>query len=384
MNVRFWSLAAVFHVIVLTVCAARVRAWLRRRASSPSEGGLWRTMAGDVLLCGTTAVLAAPPLATTLPDPPFAVMRFWAQAVFGEAFLFILFLGALHWRRRHLAHSSVLAVAAVVLLGVYVDAYHVEPHQLRGEEHRLNLGERLSGQQRGGIRLLHVSDIQADRVGEYERRVVRLAAELEPDLVILTGDYVQGRLRGNGREVGRDLVALLRREGPRPPLGTWAVGGDTDGPSVERQLRASGVGWLDDEAVTLSLAGGGSLTLVGLAPATSRARRPETLRRLLDEAPADSLRVVFGHAPDFVLGIPEGDGIDLALAGHTHGGQVVVPFLGPLLTLSEVPRRVAAGGVHEVGSVLVHVSRGVGMERGSAPQIRFLCPPEICLLDRRY
>jgi predicted MPP superfamily phosphohydrolase len=76
--------------------------------------------------------------------------------------------------------------------------------------------------------------------------------------------------------------------------------------------------------------------------------------------------------------------IDLALAGHTHGGQVVVPFFGPLLTLSDVPRHVAAGGVHELGPVRVHVSRGVGMERGSAPQIRFFCPPEICLLTLRY
>ena len=61
-----------------------------------------------------------------------------------------------------------------------------------------------------------------------------------------------------------------------------------------------------------------------------------------------------------------------------------MPFFGPLLTLSDVPRHVAAGGVHELGPVRVHVSRGVGMERGSAPQIRFFCPPEICLLTLRY
>jgi hypothetical protein len=93
---------------------------------------------------------------------------------------------------------------------------------------------------------------------------------------------------------------------------------------------------------------------------------------------------VLGHSPDYVLGLRDGPRIELAFAGHTHGGQIVVPFFGPPLTLSRVPRHIAAGGLHELGRVFVHVSRGVGMERGSAPQIRFLCPPEICVLTLGY
>ena len=129
---------------------------------------------------------------------------------------------------------------------------------------------------------------------------------------------------------------------------------------------------------------GPPLTLIGLSPATSKGRRPATLRRLVSEAPSHSPRIVFGHAPDYVLGLRDGPPIGLALAGHTHGGQIVVPFVGPPLTLSRVPRHIAAGGLHGHGRTPVHVSRGVGMERGSAPQIRFLCPPEICILTLRY
>ena len=384
MGLRFWILAAIYHAVLVAVCAARARAWLRRDPASLGGVAFWRALAGDALWCGATAVLVAVVLATALPDPPFAAMRFGAQALFGEALLFLLFLSVLHWRRRVIPRFTLLVAGAVVLLAVYVDAYHLEPHWLRIEEHQLDLTGRLSADRPGTIRLLHHSDIQTDRVGEFERRVVRAAARLEPDLVILTGDYVHARLLPNGAETGRELVELLLREGPRPPLGTWAVGGDTDGPTIEEQLRENGVGWLDDQAVTVVVPGGSSLTLIGLAPATSREGRHHTLRRLLAEAPSDSLRIVFGHAPDFVLGLQEGPRIDLALAGHTHGGQVVVPFFGPLLTLSDVPRHVAAGGVHELGPVRVHVSRGVGMERGSAPQIRFFCPPEICLLTLRY
>lgn len=75
--------------------------------------------------------------------------------------------------------------------------------------------------------------------------------------------------------------------------------------------------------------------------------------------------------------------VDLVLAGHTHGGQVVVPFFGPPYTASRLPRRYA-GGLNDYRGIPLHVSRGVGMERGFAPQVRFLCPPEICVVDVRF
>ena len=75
-------------------------------------------------------------------------------------------------------------------------------------------------------------------------------------------------------------------------------------------------------------------------------------------------------------------GVDLVLAGHTHGGQVVMPFFGPVVTASRLPR-LFAGGLHDFRGTPLHVSRGVGMERGFSPPVRFLCPPEICVLDLR-
>ncbi len=72
--------------------------------------------------------------------------------------------------------------------------------------------------------------------------------------------------------------------------------------------------------------------------------------------------------------------MDLTVAGHTHGGQVVVPGLGPLLTLSDVPRDVARGGLHEVDGNPVYVSPGVGLERGRAPQVRLFNRPAVAVL----
>ena len=64
----------------------------------------------------------------------------------------------------------------------------------------------------------------------------------------------------------------------------------------------------------------------------------------------------------------------------SNGGQVVVPAYGPPITLSRVPRDVAAGGLHDLGGRRIYVSRGIGMERIQAPRLRLFCPPEISVL----
>ena len=95
-------------------------------------------------------------------------------------------------------------------------------------------------------------------------------------------------------------------------------------------------------------------------------------------APVDGFHVVFGHGPDFALGAVDAD---LLVAGHTHGGQVRLPIIGPLLTYSTIPRAWAAGVTALSGGRTLVVSRGVGMERAHAPRLRFRCKPEIVIID---
>jgi predicted MPP superfamily phosphohydrolase len=71
-------------------------------------------------------------------------------------------------------------------------------------------------------------------------------------------------------------------------------------------------------------------------------------------------------------------GVDLYLAGHTHGGQLRLPFFGALVTASIYGKRYEMGAYRE-GNTLLYVSRGLGMEGKGAPRARFLCPPEIVL-----
>jgi predicted MPP superfamily phosphohydrolase len=88
--------------------------------------------------------------------------------------------------------------------------------------------------------------------------------------------------------------------------------------------------------------------------------------------------VVLGHSPNFALAPIDAD---LLIAGHTHGGQFCLPLIGPLMTNAEVPRRWASGATKLPGGATLVVSRGVGMERGAAPRLRFLCRPELAIID---
>ena len=116
--------------------------------------------------------------------------------------------------------------------------------------------------------------------------------------------------------------------------------------------------------------------------ASSRYAPPE---KILDRIRSFSgLTILIGHAPDFAIHwIQQGCNLPvLSIAGHTHGGQIVIPGFGPPLTLSRVPRRYASG-FHQLGQGWLLVSRGIGHERGHAPRIRMFCRPELCVVELR-
>jgi predicted MPP superfamily phosphohydrolase len=158
----------------------------------------------------------------------------------------------------------------------------------------------------------------------------------------------------------------------------FALEGDVERPGWRELFKGTPFLTLIDGHATLPLPGGRRLILTGLSTELSRGQNEKALAKVLDEAPKGDVWVVAGHSPDFVRRL-RGRKVDLALAGHTHGGQVVLPFLGPPITLSRLPNRYA-GGLNDYRGIPLHVSRGIGMERKTAPQVRFLCPPEICVL----
>ena len=231
------------------------------------------------------------------------------------------------------------SAAPLVLLGVYSDAYHRELTALEVRTHEVDLSR---GVPVGRLRLLHLSDLQSDRVGPYEERVLEEARRLRPDLVIWTGDYIQPRLAPTRAETEVQFREILKRMPMGAALGSYGVRGDVDihWPQV---VAGTEIVPLSGRSVRLLLPGGRALCLIGLDPGISRGHDVAALSRLLEASSGDDMRFVVGHNPSFVRLLPGLGHVDLALAGHTHGGTVVLPVFGALYTKSLLPRRYARG-----------------------------------------
>jgi hypothetical protein len=374
MRAHFLFSATLFHLALAVACALFVKREARRLREGRSG------LAGDLWALGLLVLVAALVLCTLAPPCHFTAMRLLAQALFGELPLLGAVLAGLHLRARRPSMAAGLAFAVAVLLGVYVEAYHREPWDLKVRVHQVDL--RRGGPGAGKVRIVHLSDLQTDRVGPHEERALREALREKPDLIVMTGDFVQPRLEDTRRRTGAELRALFRRLDFRAPLGAYAVQGDTDR-DWPASLRDTSIRCLTREVAEVGLPGGRRLGLVGLSVEQSRGDDPSGVLTLLRRVPEGDLRLVLGHRPEFVMALAGRARVDLALAGHTHGGQVVLPGFGPPLTLSRLPRRYASG-LNAYEGIPLHVSPGLGMERLTAPQVRFLCPPEVSVLEVRY
>lgn len=229
------------------------------------------------------------------------------------------------------------------------------------------------------IRILHIGDIHLERLGIREAHLLELAEVAQPDLILMTGDYVN--LSNNvdpetHREVGRLLGQLHARYGVFAVLGTPPV----DLPGVmPRLFEGLPARLLRDEAVVVTLSRGRRLTLLGLDCHHDIPRDVATLDRVLAGAADAGPRVLLYHSPELMPAAAE-RGIDLYLCGHTHGGQVRLPLIGPLLTASQLGRRYVMGHYQE-GRTHLYVTRGVGFEGLAAPRVRLFCPPEVTLVE---
>ena len=293
---------------------------------------------------------------------------------------------AASWRSRPAVPSDLrrrvaggLAIAVMLLpavVGFY--ATHIEPHWLRVDHVTVAVGGERQGDDPVTVGVL--ADLQTNHVGDHERNAVDSLVEAEPDVILIPGDLFHGDDDEYARELEamRGLLARLHA-----PHGVYLVQGDADPPEwMARMIAGTDITVLDRDVVDLEI-GDRRLRLGGhtLHPSGWDA---EVVRNDLQQTTDPGvITVLLAHRPDTALYLPEGSRVDLTVAGHTHGGQIVVPGIGPLLTLSDVPRDVARGGLHRMDGNQIYVSPGVGIERGDAPQVRLFNRPAVAILTLR-
>ncbi|PKO37438.1 MAG: metallophosphoesterase [Betaproteobacteria bacterium HGW-Betaproteobacteria-6] len=193
-----------------------------------------------------------------------------------------------------------------------------------------------------------------------------------PDLILLPGDFViQGVMGGETVEPSRIAEELGRL---KAPLGVFATLGNHDwwhdGEQVRQALEKRGIRVIENAAIPLPTASG-KLWLAGIGDDMTGHARPE---KTFSSVPPDARLIVMMHDPANAPALPRSTLV--AFAGHTHGGQVRLPFFGALITPGRAPRQHAYGWIPDVPAP-TWVTSGIGT---SILPIRFNCPPETVAL----
>lgn len=250
-----------------------------------------------------------------------------------------------------LARAAAVVLAAGALLACW--GFVVEPNWLELTEHEVGAGPPV-------LTIMHLSDLHITGEGRNERRILEHVDEVRPDLIVITGDTIADP-RFDAAPVRAFLEALVAK---RPPLGVYACPGnheDWAGPRGLAVHREAGVVVLEDQTVTLL---DGRLVLHGLAT-----QYPVGAVG----APTVAYDLVLCHYPTVLPRLAR-PGVELVLAGHSHGGQVRLPFVGSMIVPYETGPYDAGWFAH--GSTRLFVSRGVGT---SLLPVRFGCRPEVAV-----
>ena len=281
------------------------------------------------------------------------------------------------------ATAAVFLVPAVV--GVY--ATNVEPNWLRVDRVALPNptlpNPALSNgavSTQDGLRIAVIADVQTDGFGEFERDAVAAVMADSPDVILLAGDFTQVAPQDYGALVPGAANVL---SGLDAEAGVYAISGNTDpsAASVADLGQRSGFEALDDEIVEFEVRGQ-RVRLLGLSwPNSRRAQVFQSLAEFTDGSSEETIDIVLAHSPDVVSAISSPEAIDLVVTGHTHGGQISIPFYGPIWNVTELPREVSAGGLHSVRGAPLYVSTGVGVQRGESPKVRFGVRPSVGILE---
>lgn len=264
-----------------------------------------------------------------------------------------------------------LQVVGTILV---IYGFWIEPHRIKVTIQEYKSKEISPG---NSIRILHLGDLHIERFSNRERDLLQLIEKNHPDLILFSGDVLNlsylddAQAWQDAREVIKHWQALY---------GVYFVYGS---PAVDIRnnmkdlLTGLPIHCLNNEQVTINH-NGDSIDLIGI----SCSHKPFIDTPIFHSTFVDNpghLKILLYHSPDLA---PEAakTGIHLQFSGHTHGGQVCLPFFGALVTGS-LYGKIFDSGRKQLNNLTLYITRGVGMEGGGAPRVRFLCPPEIVLWE---
>ena len=271
--------------------------------------------------------------------------------------------------RQRLGKSGRLAgVFAAAIALFFFDIYIVEPNWI--QEDRVRVEDAGLADCLNGLTVIHLSDLHVDHgIGFREKELIRKVNALKPDLILLTGDYAD--------EADQMLVVEQVLNEMHAKIGIFGVVGNSersyaDPRELQKRFARAKVQILLNESVRVMLPSGKSLAIVGVDDPVCH---HDNLDAAMRGVPPGEPVILLAHGPQ-ILDKAVAYGIPLVLVGHTHGGQVGIPYLVRLSKYAN--RTIYMNGLFRKERTQMYVNRGVGTQ--TLP-IRFLCRPEIVVLE---
>jgi uncharacterized protein len=256
--------------------------------------------------------------------------------------------------------------STIRLLGIYQ----------RGEQNALNI--RIKSIQLefdnlpdafNSYRILFISDLHIDGLPSLCQSLIDLVKDLQVDICLLGGDY-RMEMYGSFIEANRRLQRLVEHIQARD--GVFGILGNHDCLEIAPDLEDSRICMLINESVTIDRQNQ-ALSIIGIDD--PHYYQCHDMEKAFSEIPPDGFAILLAHSPEVVDDL-QGRRVDLCLCGHTHAGQIRLPWIGPLFTHCRAPRKFAYGLWRHDGTV-GYTSSGAG---SSGVPVRFNCTPEVVLL----
>ena len=276
-------------------------------------------------------------------------------------------------KKRHIIRKAVYLCLIVFFIWIFLDNALI--HTTYTTVQINGLPESFSG-----YRIVQVSDLHNNLYGINQSYLLASVAAAKPDIIVITGDLIDR----NTADVD-NAMAFVERAVEIAPV--FYVSGNHESAILNKykdlmiRMGQAGATALENDTCTL-FSGEDAITLAGIRdPAfdwgRSSADAADTqIKKTLEGTDREQVTILLSHRPELLKTYSE-NGIDLVLSGHAHGGQVRLPFIGPVYSPSQGLFPKLTSGLYREGETQMYVSRGIG--NGIAP-FRFNDGPELAVL----
>lgn len=270
---------------------------------------------------------------------------------------------------------KLVVIAILIMILCIGDAFFIEPDIIVKKDYKLQAKEKTGGTT---LKVVQISDIHFGKFFDEERlvKLVNKVNKTNADIILFTGDLYD--VYASYPETDPVITQLSRM---KAAVGKYAIWGNRDygGGAVrvyDSVMESSRFTVLKNEVIQLDIEGGKTLALAGIDD--SVLGNPET-ERVLEKIPDSDYTILMSHEPDIADEFTQTD-FDIMLSGHSHGGQVRLPFINPMSTTLAVKY---TEGWYDIGKedARLYVNTGIGTTK---IPVRFLVPPQIAVFNVQF